>query len=78
MPEVTSDDRPYYGRARTIGGLVLLVGGVVLTVLDAFSIEYSVDSIVLGLMFGTGVVLLGAEAAGKRIVSGFTGRDLDA
>ncbi len=59
--------QPYYGRARIAGGLALIFAAIVLLLVDALSLEYSVDSIVLGLILGTGVVLLGVEA-GRRFL----------
>ena len=61
---------PYYGRARIAGGLALIFGAIVLLLVDALSRDYSVDSIVLGLILGTGVVLLGVEAGRKFLPPG--------
>jgi hypothetical protein len=62
------DGGPYnYGRARVAGGLLLIGLVVILAIIDAISIEYSVDSIQLGLILGTGSVLLGVEAIRKYI-----------
>ena len=59
---------PYnYGRARVAGGLALIFLVVFLTIIDAFNETYSVDSIQLGLLLGTGLVLLGVEA-GRRLL----------
>ena len=59
---------PYnYGRARVAGGLALIFLVVVLTLIDALNPTYSVDSIQLGLLLGTGLVLLGVEA-GRRLL----------
>lgn len=63
------DDRPYYGRARIVGGLALIGLSMVLTLLDAIRTDYSVDSIQLGLILGTGLVLLGVEA-GRKLLGG--------
>ena len=63
------DDRPYYGRARIAGGLALIGLVIVLAILDAFRLDYSVDSIQLGLLLGTGLVLLGVEA-GRKLLGG--------
>lgn len=63
------DARPYYGRARIAGGLALIGLVIVLTLLDALSRDYAVDSIQLGLLLGTGLVLLGVEA-GRRLLGG--------
>lgn len=58
---------PYYGRARIAGGLALIFASIVVVIFDALSDTYSVDSIVLGLFLGTGGVLLGVEAWGRRL-----------
>jgi hypothetical protein len=64
------DGGPYnYGRARVAGGLLLIGLVVVLALIDAISIDYSVDSIQLGLLLGTGLVLLGVEA-GRKLLGG--------
>lgn len=48
----------------------MLIGLVVLlTTFDAISRDYSVDSIQLGLLLGTGLVLLGVEA-GRKLLGG--------
>lgn len=65
----TSDERPYYGRARIAGGLMLIGLVIVLALIDAVSDTYSVDSIQLGLLLGTGLVLLGVEA-GRKLLGG--------
>jgi hypothetical protein len=64
------EPRPYYGVARIAGGLVLLIVAALLAVIDSFSTEYDADSITLGLLLGTGSVLLGVEAFGRRINGG--------
>jgi hypothetical protein len=61
------DGRPYYGTARTIGGLALIGLVIGVSLLDAFRSDYSVDSIQLGLLLGAGLVLLGVEA-GRRLL----------
>ena len=59
---------PYnYGRARVAAGLALMALVVALMLFDAASPEYHVDSIQLGLILGTGLVLLGVEA-GRRLL----------
>lgn len=50
-----------FNRPRTFGGLLLLATGALLLIVDAFSREYAADTIHLGLVFGTGSVLLGVE-----------------
>jgi hypothetical protein len=63
-------DGPYnYGRARVAGGLLLIGLVVVLALIDAISLDYHVDSIQLGLLLGTGLVLLGVEA-GRKLLGG--------
>ena len=61
-------DRYDYGRARVAAGLALIGLVIVLTVFDAASTSYQLDSIQLGLLLGTGLVLLGVEA-GRRLTS---------
>lgn len=63
------DGRPYYGTVRRAGGIFLLGLAAVLMVLDALSPDYDVDSIQLGLIFGTALVLLGVEA-GRKLLGG--------
>lgn len=58
-----------YGRARVIAGLLLIGLVAVLAVFDAASVAYNLDSIQLGLMLGTGLVLLGVEA-GRKLLGG--------
>jgi hypothetical protein len=61
--------RPYYGRARIAAGLMLIGLVIALALIDALSPHYSVDSIQLGLLLGTGLVLLGVEA-GRKLLGG--------
>lgn len=56
-----------FGRARAIAGLVLIGLVVTLSIADALSPSYALDSIQLGLMLGTGLLFLGVEA-GKRLI----------
>lgn len=58
-----------YGRARVAGGLALIFLVVLLTLIDAARADYMVDSIQLGLLLGTGLVLLGVEA-GRKLLGG--------
>lgn len=60
---------PYYGRARIIGGLILIGLAAVLMIADAISDKYNVPDIQLGLILGTGMVLLGVEA-GRYLIGG--------
>lgn len=62
--------RPYFGPARTVGGLALLFAAIILSLADVVSDKYEVDSIVLGLLLGTGVVLLGVEAGARLLDRG--------
>jgi len=48
-------------RPRTLAGLLLYILVAVLAIFDAISPDYSLDNIALGLMLGTGGVLLGVE-----------------
>ena len=63
------DGRPYYGRARIAAGLLLIGLVCVLALIDSLRPDYSVDSIQLGLLLGTGLVLLGVEA-GRKLLGG--------
>lgn len=58
-----------FSQARTIGGLVLLGVVAALFLLDFISVEFSVDSIQLGLLLGTALLLLGVEA-GRKLLGG--------
>lgn len=64
---MNDDERFHYGRARTAGGLALIALAMLLTLLDAASVDYQLDSIQLGLILGTAGVLLGVEAV-RRVV----------
>lgn len=55
------DNESGFLRARTVAGLLIYTLVAVLAILDAASPEYQLDSIQLGLMLGTGGVLLGVE-----------------
>jgi hypothetical protein len=55
------DESPHFIRPRTVAGLLLYGLVAVLALLDAASPDYSLDNVALGLMLGTGGVLLGVE-----------------
>jgi hypothetical protein len=59
------DELAAYGRIRRAIAALLatLVAG--LSVVDAASIDYSLDPVILGLMLGTLAVLLGVEAGSR-------------
>lgn len=54
-----------YGRARVAGGLLCIVVGVALPLIDSIRGIHTADSLMVGLILGTGVVLLGVEAGRK-------------
>ena len=56
-----ANDSAHFIRPRTLAGLLLYGLVAVLALLDAASPTYSLDNIALGLMLGTGGVLLGVE-----------------
>lgn len=56
---------PPFSQARAIGGLALLGLVIVLALIDAISPAFNVDSIQLGLLLGTSLLLLGVEAGRK-------------
>ncbi len=58
-----------FGRARVAGGLVLIFAAVALALIDAVSVDYTVEPIQTGLFLGTGAVLLGVEAV-KKVIGG--------
>jgi hypothetical protein len=58
---------PPFSQARTIGGLALLFLAGAEVLIDAFSGEFQVDSVQLGLVLGTALLLLGVEA-GRRLL----------
>ena len=55
------DDDGRFIKPRTLAGLALYGLVCILALIDAASPDYSLDSIQLGLMLGTGGVLLGVE-----------------
>lgn len=59
---------PEFSGARAAGGLLMLALVVVLALIDAFSIDFTVDSIQFGLLLGTALALLGVEA-GRKLLS---------
>ena len=65
----SDDPRPFYGPARIVAALILIGLAAVLMVLDALRADYAVDSAQLGLILGTGSVLLAVEA-GNRLLGG--------
>jgi len=56
-----------FTRARQAGGLMLFGLAIGVMLLDAMRPDYSVDTIQLGLVLGTGAVSLGVDAA-KRLL----------
>ena len=63
MPE--TDEHPTFLRARTVAGLLIYLLVAVLALIDTVNPDYQLDSIQLGLMLGTGGVLLGVEPLRK-------------
>lgn len=63
-----SDPSPYV-KARIVAGLVLIFGVLLLAFVDAISDTYSFELGPMGLMLGTGTILLGVEAV-RKIISG--------
>lgn len=59
--EPDNNDRVHFIRPRIVAGLAMygLVG--ILALIDAASPTYALDTVSLGLMLGTGSVLLGVE-----------------
>lgn len=51
-----------FTRARQTGGLALFSLAIAVMLIDAIRTDYSVDTIQLGLILGTGAVLLGVDA----------------
>lgn len=59
---MTEKDEPgHFLRARVAAGLLIYGLIAVLALVDAVTFDYSLDSIQLALMLGTGGVLLGVE-----------------
>ena len=61
MTDSQGDEGTHYLRARTVAGLLIYGLVALLALLDAAFADYQLDSIQLGLMLGTGGVLLGVE-----------------
>lgn len=61
----SDDGVPPFSRARTAGGLALLALVGVLFVIDSLRPDFAIDSIQLGLLLGTALLLLGVEAGRK-------------
>lgn len=59
-------DKPFYGRARIVAGLGLYALAGALLVIDAFT-TFDLDIGRLGLILGTGTILLGVEGLRKVI-----------
>jgi len=49
--------------ARVVAGMALIIAAIALMFVDAYSVEFKMDPIELGLMLGSGMLLLGVEAA---------------
>lgn len=56
---------PPFSRQRAWGGFALLLLVIVLALIDAFSPDFQLDYLVLGLILGTALLLLGVEAGRK-------------
>lgn len=54
-------EAPHFVRPRIVVGVLLFGLVAVLALIDAISPDYQLDSIQLGLMLGTGGVILGVE-----------------
>jgi hypothetical protein len=61
--DVGSPGDARFTRARQIGGLMLFGLAIGVMLIDAMRPDYSVDTIQLGLVLGTGAVSLGVDAA---------------
>lgn len=66
MSGADDSGKPFYGQARIIAGLGCFALSAVLMLIDAFS-EFDLDIGRLGLICGTGTVLLGVEGLRKVI-----------
>lgn len=61
------NDSGAFNRPRTYGGLLLIGIVAVLVTIDAFSLDYDVDPVVLTLLLTTGSLLLGVEVLRKTL-----------
>jgi hypothetical protein len=59
--EPDANDGTHFIRPRIVAGVGIYALVAVLALWDATHVEYALDSIALGLMLGTGGVLLGVE-----------------
>ena len=66
LAPVTDDERPFYGQARIIAGLGTFALAAVLMLIDAFT-TFDLDIGRLGLILGTGTVVLGVEGLRRYI-----------
>lgn len=63
-----SDPSPYV-KARIVAGLVLIFGVLILSLIDSVSTDWTFEIGPMGLMLGTGTILLGVEAV-RKIING--------
>lgn len=61
MPTEPENEETHFIRPRTVAGMLMFGLVAVLALFDAASADYQLDNITLGLMLGTGGVLLGVE-----------------
>ena len=64
------NDSGPFNRPRTIGGLLLIAVASVLVTIDAFTLDYDADPVILTLLLTTGSVLLGVEVLRNRLNGG--------